>query len=146
MREELVSLSIRLGLTGRIHFAGYQPHPEHYLSAMDLFVLTSRTEGMPLSVLEAWAAGLPVIASRVGGIPKLIDDDRTGLLFSPGDVDGLVKCFVRLLDNPEVAKALGAAGSDEVHSRYSVTRMTHTYLGHYEELVRRKPAAKILSG
>ena len=114
----------------RVHFAGYQKHPEQYLSAMDIFALTSRTEGMPLSVLEAWAAGLPVVASRVGGLPKLVEDGRTGCFFSPGDGAGLESCLLQLLENPG-PREHWASGEDEVRSRYSVRRMTARYLAHY---------------
>ena len=144
MQAELVDMSERLGLSDRVHFVGYQEHPEDYLSAMDLFALTSRSEGMPLSVLEAWAAGLPVIASKVGGLPKLVEEDRTGLLFPPGNIDRLENCFIKLLEGPEFAKALGAAGRDEVRSNYSLRRMTQTYMRHYQELLRDKAARAVV--
>ena len=84
-RADLHALAEELGLSGSVHFAGYQAQPESYLQVMDVFALTSRAEGLPLAVLEAWAAGLPVVATRVGGIPRLIDDGRTGLLIDSGD-------------------------------------------------------------
>ena len=89
LRAELEGLARSLGLGGAVLFAGYQPNPERYLAAMDVFVLPSRAEAMPLVIPEAWAAGRPVVASRVGGIPELIEDGKTGLLVEPGDVDGL---------------------------------------------------------
>ena len=89
LRAELEGLAGSLGLGGAVLFAGYQSNPERYLAAMDVFVLPSRAEAMPLVIPEAWAAGRPVVASRVGGIPELIADGKTGLLVAPGDVDGL---------------------------------------------------------
>ena len=74
---------------------------------MDVFALTSRLEGLPLAILEAWAAGLPVIASSVGGVPALVDPGRTGLLFPSGDEETLAGLLGELLANPAQARALG---------------------------------------
>ena len=84
-RHRLQQLAEDLGISERVHFAGYQSRPEQFLHVMDIFALTSRLEGMPLVILEAWAAGLPVVASRVGGVPKMLAQGQTGLLFDSGD-------------------------------------------------------------
>ena len=84
-RAGLESLAAALGISSKVTFAGYASRPERFLAAMDVFALTSDSEGMPLSILEAWAAGKPVVASRVGGVPELIEDGRNGLLVPAGD-------------------------------------------------------------
>ena len=81
LERQLRDLAARLGEGGSIHFTGYQPNSAPYLQAMDVFALTSRSEGMPQSLLEASVCGVPVIASRVGGLPEIIEHDHTGLLF-----------------------------------------------------------------
>ena len=103
--ESLRELASSLGLADRVHFAGYRPRPEHFLHLIDVFALTSRLEGMPLAILEAWAAARPVIASRVGGVPEFVTDGETGILFEPGDEAALTQAMSRLLTNPEEARA-----------------------------------------
>jgi glycosyltransferase involved in cell wall biosynthesis len=135
LRGDLRALAESLGLAGRVHFAGYQAQPERYLRAMDVFALTSRSEGMPLALLEAWAAGLPVVASRVGGLPELIDDGRNGLLFDPGDEAALAAILRGLLTDTALARHLGEAGRHLVEPTYSLRRMAETYHGHYLEVL-----------
>jgi glycosyltransferase involved in cell wall biosynthesis len=139
-REELVSLAAALGITERVVFAGYRDRPERALAAMDVFALTSDSEGMPLAILEAWAANKPVVTSRVGGVPELVTDGRTGLLFPAGDDTALAECLNGLLDEPAFAAALGAAGRALVRERFDTRVMAAAYLRHYRELVR--PAVK----
>jgi glycosyltransferase involved in cell wall biosynthesis len=135
-REELVSLAASLGVTDRVMFAGYQDRPERALAAMDVFALTSDSEGMPLAILEAWAAGKPVVASRVGGVPELVADGRTGLLFAAGDDRALAGCLDRLLNDRPLAGALGEAGRALVRERYDTRVMARAYLRHYRDLLR----------
>jgi glycosyltransferase involved in cell wall biosynthesis len=132
---ELEELARSLGLGGAVLFAGYRPNPERFLAAMDVFVLPSRAEAMPLVIPEAWAAGRPVVASRVGGIPELIEDGKTGLLIEPGDVDGLAVRLRRLLADPPAARELGRAGRELARTRYDVTAMTGAYDRLYRELL-----------
>jgi glycosyltransferase involved in cell wall biosynthesis len=135
MRPELARLAGELGIAGRVHFAGYQPQPERFFHAMDVFALTSRSEGMPLAVLEAWAAGVPVVSSRVGGIPELIEEGRTGFMFEAGDEAALATRLAGLLGNPQRARAVGEAGRSLVRSKFDVSVMAETYQRHYRELL-----------
>ncbi|MBV8610094.1 MAG: glycosyltransferase [Singulisphaera sp.] len=137
--RDLRELASGLGLLGRVHFVGYQAEPERYLRMMDVFALTSRSEGMPLAVLEAWAAGIPVIASRVGGLPEMIDDGRTGVLFDSGDEDALVEALCGLLTDAGRAGRIGEAGRLRVESLYSLRRMVESYRCHYLELIDSAP-------
>src|SRR6185436_19569109 len=117
------------------HFAGAQANPERFLHVMDVFALTSRSEGMPLSVLEAEAAGLPVVASRVGGLPELIEHGRNGLLFESGDVEALETCLNELLAQPQAATDMGWLAQQRVRERFDVAVMADTYKRHYQRLL-----------
>jgi sugar transferase (PEP-CTERM/EpsH1 system associated) len=138
---ELRGLAANLGLEPCVSFVGYQAQPERFLDLMDVFALTSRSEGMPLSVLEAWAAGVPVVASRVGGLPELIEDGRNGLLFPAGDEAALVEALRRLIVHAPLARQLGETGRLEVEARFSLDRMADDYQRHYFDLLRQKKAA-----
>ena len=133
--RELVELSQALSLSGSVHFTGYSAQPQRFLQIMDVFALTSRWEGMPLAVLEAWAAGLPVVASAVGGIPELVRPGENGLLFRNGNEPELTAALEELLTNRPRACQLGATGRADVADRYSAERMTAAYERHYRELL-----------
>ncbi|HSZ58795.1 MAG TPA: glycosyltransferase [Tepidisphaeraceae bacterium] len=132
-REALKSLVRELGLSDCVHFAGYQSQPQSFLQAMDLFALSSRLEGMPLVVLEAWAAHLPVIASRVGGIPKVVCDGENGILFDSGDQQGLVAALLRLLTDKGEAERISRAGLMRVRSEFDSRHMATNYQAQYIE-------------
>jgi glycosyltransferase involved in cell wall biosynthesis len=150
--QALRQLAADLGLSDRVHFAGYQAQPEHYLHLMDIFTLTSRLEGMPLAILEAWAAGRPVIASRVGGVPAIITEGETGILFDSGDEAALTQAMSRLLANPNEGWRLGEAGRAYVRSQFDLQVMAESYERHYRELLlkssraRQTPTSTLLQG
>ncbi|WP_165066884.1 glycosyltransferase [Paludisphaera rhizosphaerae] len=131
---ELRQLAESLDIAGRVHFTGYQPRPEEFLAAMDVFGLSSRSEGMPLAVLEAWAAGLPVVATRVGGLPELIDDGRSGVLVDNGNEAAFAQALANLIVEPTVALELGECGRRRVEADYSLSRMIQTYERIYVDL------------
>jgi len=106
------------------------------LSILDLFVLPSLSEGMPLALLEAMAAGVPAIATRVGGTTEVIDDGRTGTLVAPGDSRVLAAAITTLLENPRLAKELGQAARQAVAARFSLAGMVQAYERVYSELTR----------
>ena len=96
-----------LGLAGRVHFLGQRRDIPDLLSALDIFVLPSHSEGVSLALLEAMAAGLPVIATAVGGLPEVVTDGENGLLIPPKDPEALAQALARLLADPALAKKLG---------------------------------------
>jgi glycosyltransferase involved in cell wall biosynthesis len=118
-----------------VHFIGHQAEPEPYYEVMDVFALTSRSEGMPQTIMEAFAAGVPVVASRVGGIPEMVEDDRSGLLFTAGDEEGLAHALGKVLRNPELARRLREAARERVEEKFHVRRMAADYHGHFVELL-----------
>jgi len=112
-RDELLSLAFELDLTRRLIFAGWSTPdrmPE-VMAAIDVLVHTSvRPEPLGLSLMEAMAAGRPVVASRAGGVLETVLDGETGLLVAPGDVDGVARALLELLADPGRAKEMGEAG------------------------------------
>jgi len=135
-RARLEVLAAELGIRERTVFAGYQAHPEHYLQAMDLFALTSRHEGMPLALLEAWAAGLPVVSSAVGGVPQLVKHGQTGLLFESSNAEALTMALAQVLNDPLLSDRLAAAGRAVVTKCYSLERMANDYEKRYRAVAR----------
>lgn len=110
-------------LQQRVKFLGYVPDPAYVLSQAQLFVLSTRSESFPRSILEAMRAGLPVVASRVGGIPEAVKDERTGLLARPGDVRELGNALRRLLEDAELRTRLGSQAREEFEAHYRFERM-----------------------
>jgi len=131
----LEGLAASLGLGERAHFAGFQSSPERFLTAMDVFALTSRLEGLPLALLEALASGLPVVASAVGGVPTLVRTGETGWLFPSGDVPALQNALRQALSNQAMAAATAAAGRRLVCESYSLERMATDYERLYHDVI-----------
>ena len=143
LEDELRRLTAGLGVAERVHFMGYQNTPEEFLGIMDIFAMTSRSEGMPLAILEAWATGLPVVASRVGGVPELIEDGRTGLLFDSGDEIGLAGLLETLGEEPQLARRLADAGRHHVCTCFDVSVMAQEYHRHYVELLGQREISSV---
>jgi glycosyltransferase involved in cell wall biosynthesis len=141
LRGDLLALAKNLGIANRVHFVGRQTKPEQFLHAMDVFALTSRSEGMPLAVLEAWAAGLPVVASAVGGLPALIEEGVNGKLIPSGDDAVLAERLAELLVAPAAAREMGRRGQERVRARYDVSAMAAEYERHYFELLTQRRGA-----
>jgi glycosyltransferase involved in cell wall biosynthesis len=112
---------------GSFRFIAPQPDLRPLLQQASLLALSSRTEAMPNVVLEAMAAGLPVAATAVGGLPEMVTPGRTGWLAPPGDAPALAAAVSRLLANPEEARALGRAGRQRVLQDFSLKTMAHRY-------------------
>lgn len=117
------------------HAVGARPDVERLLAAFDVFVLTSRTEGLPLVLLEAMATGLPVVATSVGGIPDLIEEDVTGYLVPAGDQCALVRRLVWLATYPEAGQRVGQAGRAAALRRYSLEQMSDGYEALYGQVL-----------
>jgi glycosyltransferase involved in cell wall biosynthesis len=126
----------RLALTRVVHLAGGRDDVAEILAASHIFVLSTRSEGLPISVLEAMAAGLPVVASRVGGLPELVVEGETGLLVTPGEPGELAAAIERLLGDPALRARFGAAGRARVQSQFAVDE----FLDAHRELYRRELA------
>ena len=108
-RGEIEDEIRELGVEGRVQLAGERSDVPALLADSDVFVLSSRSEGLPVSVLEAMAAELPVVASNVGGLGELVVDGETGLLVPPGDPEALAEALGRLIEDRELRRRLGAS-------------------------------------
>lgn len=115
--------SASLGLSGRVHFTGLRRDVPDLLAGADVLVCCSDTEGTPRAVVEGMAAGLPVVATRVGGLPDLVDDGRSGLLTDTGSGSQLTDSLRFLLDAPEKAREMGAAGRLRALEKFGVAHM-----------------------
>ncbi|HEV3166317.1 MAG TPA: glycosyltransferase [Isosphaeraceae bacterium] len=129
--HDLQELAAGLGIADCVHFTGYQSDTAPYLQLMSIFALTSRSEGMPQAALEACVTGLPVVATRVGGLPELVDDGRTGILVPPGDEVALATALCELLVDGLRAQAMGLAGRERAISRFDIRRMAGDYHRHF---------------
>jgi L-malate glycosyltransferase len=126
-REPLAALTHTLGLERAVRFLGHRDDIPALLAAADIFVLPSRSEAFPNAVLEAMAAGLPVVATAVGGIVELVADTRTGLLVRPDDPASLAARLCDVMLDAPFASRLGEAARAEAHARYSFDRMVDSF-------------------
>jgi glycosyltransferase involved in cell wall biosynthesis len=113
----------RQGLQGRVLMNGFHARVSALLPGFEIFCLTSDSEGTPNVVLEAMAAGRPVIATSVGGVPCVVESGVTGLLVEPGDVDGLAGALRTLLRQPEKARQMGIAGRRRAESEFGCRKI-----------------------
>ncbi|WP_342349201.1 glycosyltransferase [uncultured Nitrospira sp.] len=127
-RGELEMLARTLGLSTTVEFMGYQEHVETFLSTFDLFVLPSISEGIPLSLLEAMANGLPVVATNVGGIPEVVVHQESGLLVPSGQPDTLAQALEQLIQDPCEAERIAKNGECRIRERFGMTAMSEAYL------------------
>ncbi len=137
-QEEMRQLAASLGLAEVVHFLGNRRDVPDLLAAMDIFVLPSHSEGVSLAVLEAMAAGLPVIVSAVGGLPEIVKHGETGLLIPPKDPEALAQSLARVLEEPGLAQSLGQKAREHVQQNYSLERLGQVVNAAYDELVKRK--------
>jgi glycosyltransferase involved in cell wall biosynthesis len=138
LRDAYAALAKRLGVAEAVHLVGERQDVPDCLAAMDLFILPSLNEGMGRALVEAMTAGRPVIATRVGGVPAIVEDRRTGLLLPPGDVSALAEGIDELLRLPDFAKALGNAASESIGARFGVRAMVRAVEDVYEQALREK--------
>jgi glycosyltransferase involved in cell wall biosynthesis len=139
-REGLEALARELGLEGRVRFLGRREDVPQLLAAADVFALPSLYEGSSLAVLEAMAAGIPVVSSAIGGTDELIEDGRSGLLVPPGEAEALAAALRRLLGDPELGRQLAARARERVEEDLTRERMAARVTGVYRELLGEAPA------
>jgi glycosyltransferase involved in cell wall biosynthesis len=122
-RSQMERLAHELGVARRCLFVGYQEDVAAFYDAMDVLVLPSANEGTPVSVIEAMAAGLPIVATRVGGVPDVMRDGVDGFLVPPGDVEALGTRLAELAADPELRRRMGESGRTYSLGRYRVERL-----------------------
>lgn len=117
----------QLGLEAHVRFLGFRHDIADLMAAADIFVLPSLAEAFGLAVAEALYLGVPVLATRCGGIPEIVDDGRDGLLVPPGDADALAEALVLLVNDPDRRRALAGTGRQKVRERFAFERMIRAY-------------------
>lgn len=133
-RRKLEELVRDLNIAERVIFAGHREDMPGVYASLDILVLPSINEGLPMTLIEAMAAARPVIATPVGAIPKLIIPEQTGLLVNPRDPVGLAAALGRLISNPDLRHRLGRDGQAWVMRRFSAEAMAQQYAEIYQEV------------
>ncbi|QDU20064.1 glycosyltransferase [Urbifossiella limnaea] len=141
-RGTLERLIAELGLTDRVRLAGWQADVRGYFEAMDVFALSSLREGLPNVVLEAMALEVPVVATRVNGVPRLVQDGVNGTLVDSGDAAVLSAALGRLLGDAALRERFRAAGRETVEGRFSFAGRMRKLAAVYDDLLGRRLAAR----
>jgi sugar transferase (PEP-CTERM/EpsH1 system associated) len=134
LRQELEALAQELGIRAAVRFVGAHRDVARTLAAFDVFALSSRTEGLSLTLVEAASMGLPIVATRVGGNSEVVVAGETGWLVPPADSASFARALLACAAAPD-RKAMGARGRERAVARFSIERMTHAYEAIYDELI-----------
>ncbi len=132
-RERLAQLASRLGIEKRIAFAGFQRDTRPYYAMATVVAVPSHSEGSPNVVLEAMAAGLPIAANAVGGVPEILQENVTGLMVPPRNPEAMAKTLLRILSDAELRLRLGAAARARAESSHTPEAYRRTLVGFYQE-------------
>ncbi len=134
-RKTLEEMAQSLGIADRVIFMGYRKDIPEILAASDLFVFPTLQDALPTVLLEAMAAGLPIIASQIGGVPEIITHGANGLLISPASPSSLSEACLRILQDEQLAARLTAAGLDTVQRRFDVQQQASSLYDLYQKVV-----------
>ncbi|HKX82731.1 MAG TPA: glycosyltransferase, partial [Pyrinomonadaceae bacterium] len=131
----------QLGVKDDVVFVGKRSNIAGYLGVSDIFLLPSELESFGLAALEAQACELPVIATRIGGIPEVVTDGETGYLSDIGDTDKMAADTLRLLMDDDLRTKFGSKGRELAIQRYSISKIIPQYVSYYEKVVATSRAA-----
>jgi len=135
-RNLLEEMVLKSKLRDRVMLPGYRNNAENYLPYFNLFVLSSLTEGLPITLLEAMQAKLPIVATKVGGIPEVLQNGKGGLLVESENAENLSKAIATLYNNPNHAEDLASISYQKTVTEYSSKTMGLGYIDIYEKLVK----------
>jgi len=135
-RETLIRLAGQLGVAERVTFAGFQRGTRAYYSLATIVAVPSHSEGSPNVVLEAMAAGLPIAANRVGGVPEILEENVTGLMVESRNPQAMAKVLLRLLSDSALRARLGTAAKARAESAYTPETYRRALVGFYQETLR----------
>jgi len=138
LRDDLRSRAESLGIAGRVHFLGARRDLGNILAAIDIFAMPSYWEGLPLSMVLAMGAGLPVVASRVAGIPEVVKDGVSGVLVDAGDSNQLARALATLVNDRQLRARLGAAAKAFVLPRFGIDGYVASIATLYDHLLTAK--------
>jgi N-acetyl-alpha-D-glucosaminyl L-malate synthase BshA len=136
-RAEAENLVCSLGLSNRVIFTGRIVNVEKILRNSDVLISTSSSESFGMSIAEAMASGVPVVATEVGGVPEVIEDGVTGVLTTPGNLNEMAEAILSIISEPEKAQRMGKAGRSRVLSRFSPGVIVPQYEALYRQLAKR---------
>jgi glycosyltransferase involved in cell wall biosynthesis len=133
---KMLSMLHALKIQNNVILVGRVPNFKlpYFYSSSQFVLLPSLVENFPLVALEAMSSGKPLIASRVGGIPEIVDDNKTGVLFRPADVGQMVDSILRLLENPSLGESMGRNGRKKVEERFDWNKIGQMYLSEFQKL------------
>lgn len=134
-RLKLENVAYKLGIADKVIFAGMRKDVPEILSVLDVFVLPSFYEGLPMALLEAQTAKIPVIATRVGAIPDVVEDGVTGILVPPKDPQSIAEAMITILSDNQFASRIAQSGFERVRDNFSSIKMAGKYLSIYKELI-----------
>jgi glycosyltransferase involved in cell wall biosynthesis len=135
LKKEIQQLCEQKRIADKVIFGGFRSDLERILPCLDLVAHPAEMEGLGISLLQAAATSIPIVASRVGGIPEIVKDDVNGTLVDVGDATALAEALIYFLTNPVTAAAFGKAGREIVKNRFSITTMVEGNLKIYQEVV-----------
>jgi glycosyltransferase involved in cell wall biosynthesis len=135
-KSNLEKLSDELKISEDLLFPGYREDILDIINAMDIFVLTSFHEGLPMVLLEAMGLGKPIVATKVGGIPEVITDQISGVLVKPNDPEDLAQKSLYLLQEREVREKMGSEAKRRIEESFTAERMAQRVLKIYQSMVR----------
>jgi glycosyltransferase involved in cell wall biosynthesis len=138
LRGSLEAQARSLDLAERVFFLGWREEMDRIYGDLDLFAITSNNEGTPLSLIEAMAAGLPVVATAVGGVPDVLTDQQNGYLVPAGDDAALAEAWIRILIDPARSRQMGEQARQDAVHRFALERMLEATSDLYRSLVGRK--------
>jgi glycosyltransferase involved in cell wall biosynthesis len=136
-RARLERTAGELGISGKVRFLGVRDDVPAVLKLMDVLVLSSLSEGSPNVVLEGMASGVPIVGTRVGGVPELVEDGVSGLLVDPGDVPAMSNAVLALLTDPDRARAMGEKGRTRATEDYDINRVIVRIEDVFSDLLKR---------
>jgi glycosyltransferase involved in cell wall biosynthesis len=137
-KEQLEQEIADMGMSDRVRILDYPGHIGDVWKAIDIHVHASLIDSLPNAIIESMSLGKPAVATSVGGIPEMVEHEKTGLIVPPGDPDALAQALLRLLREPEMAQRLGKAARNRYQKRYRPEVMTRKLESLFTDLVRRK--------
>jgi len=135
LEKDLKALCREHGLAGKISFAGFRLDLERIFPCLSVAVHPATMEGLGVSLLQASAAGTPIVATRAGGIPEIVRNGENGYLLEPGDVNGIADAVISLLTDPGKAREFGQAGRERMLSHFSIEKMVKGNIAVYGQLI-----------
>lgn len=127
-----------LGIRDNIMFLGFRKDLPVIYADLDIVVLPSLNEGLPVTVIEGMAAAKPIVATRVGGVAELLDDGKFGVIVHPSDPNGLAEGILNMLNNPDIATKMGETGRKAAMSRYRIDTLIKNIINLYQQLLKEK--------